>query len=393
MTNKRRNNPDWKFDTRAIHAQQEFDAATGAIIPPIYATSTYANEAPGKHLGFDYARSQNPTRFAYERALADLEGGTAGFAFASGLAATATIFDMLPQGSHVVSVDDLYGGSYRLFERILKPTSGLEVSYVDLTDPKAFAAAIRPNTRMLWIETPTNPLLKLVDMEAVAAIAKKHNIITVCDNTFATPWVHAPIRFGFDMVMHSTTKYINGHSDIIGGAVVVGDNAELRDKMKFLQNAIGAIASPFDCFLTHRGLKTLGIRMERHCSNAMAVAQWLEKHPKIQRVYYPGLASHPQHALAKKQMHGFGGMIAATVKGSLEQTTEFLKRCELFILAQSLGGVESLISQPALMTHASIPADVRHKTGIEDGLVRLSVGIENADDLIADLDAALKAVA
>lgn len=385
----RRQDKKWDFDTRAIHAEQEFDEATGAIIPPIYATSTYASPSPGVHKGFDYARSQNPTRFAYERALANLEGGTAGFAFASGVAATSTLLDLLPRDSHMISVDDLYGGSYRLFERVRKPATGLEVTYADLSDAKTIEKYIRPNTRMIWIETPTNPLLKLVDLQAVVKIAKKHRIITVCDNTFATPWIHAPVEFGFDLVLHSTTKYINGHSDIIGGAVVVGENTELRDRVKFLQNAAGAIASPFDCFLAHRGIKTLGIRMERHCENAAYIAEWLERHPKIKRVYYPGLKSHAQHALAKKQMRKPGGMIAATLKGDGKAAKRFLERCQVFILAQSLGGVESLISQPSLMTHASIPADIRRKTGIEDGLVRLSVGIENVDDLIRDLTQAL----
>lgn len=380
------------FNTRAIHAGQEFDPTTGSIIPPIYATSTYEAESPGVHKGFEYARSQNPTRFAFERMIADLEAGSAGFAFASGLAATSTILDLLPKDSHVISVDDLYSGTYRLFERILKPVSGLDVSYVDLTDPNELEKHIRPNTRMLWVETPTNPLLKLVDLEAVAKLAKKHKLISVCDNTFATPWIHAPIAHGFDIVLHSTTKYINGHSDMIGGMAVVGGNEELQKQMKFLQNAVGAIASPFDCFLAQRGTKTLGLRMQRHCDNALAVAQWLEKHPKIEKVFYPGLASHKQHVLAKKQMRGFGGMISATVKGDLEQTKKFLEACEIFILAQSLGGVESLISQPATMTHASMPADVRRKIGVEDGLVRISVGIEDADDLIRDLEQALRAI-
>lgn len=380
------------FNTRAIHAAQGCDPSTGAIITPIYATSTYEADAPGVHKGFEYARSQNPTRFAFEKLIAELEQGSAGFAFASGLAATSTILDLLPKDSHIISVDDLYSGTYRLFERVLKPAAGLDVSYVEMTDPQAIEKHIRPNTKMIWIETPTNPLLKLVDLEAVARFAKKHGLISVCDNTFATPWIHAPIDYGFDIVLHSTTKYINGHSDIIGGVVVVGDNADLRDRMKFLQNAVGAIASPFDCFLAQRGTKTLGLRMQRHCDNAQAVAQWLATHPKIDKVFYPGLAAHPQHALAKKQMRAFGGMISATVKGDLEQTKKFLMTCELFILAQSLGGVESLISQPATMTHASMPADVRRSIGVEDGLVRISVGIEDADDLILDLDQALRVI-
>lgn len=380
------------FNTRAIHAAQEFDPSTGAIVAPIYATSTYEAEAPGVHSGFEYGRSQNPTRFAFERLMAELEGGSAAFAFASGMAATSAVLSLLPKDSHILCVDDLYSGTYRLFEKVLKQTSGLEVSYVDFANAAELEKQLRPNTRMLWVETPTNPLLKLVDLEMAASFARGHGLISVCDNTFATPWIHAPIGFGFDIALHSTTKYINGHSDIIGGVAVVGENGELRERMKFLQNAIGAIASPFDCFLAQRGAKTLGLRMQRHCDTALAIAGWLEKHPKIEKVYYPGLASHPQQALAKKQMRAYGGMISATIKGDLEQTKRFIKACELFILAQSLGSVESLISQPATMTHASMPADVRRKIGVADGLVRLSVGIEDADDLICDLERALGAV-
>lgn len=380
----------WGFDTRAIHAKQQFDESTCAIIPPIYATSTYAQPSPGQHKGFDYARSQNPTRFAYERLIADLEGGVNAFAFASGLAATATVLDLLPQNSHIIAVDDLYGGTYRLFERIRKPNAGLEVTYIDLSKPETLSDHIRPNTRMLWVETPSNPLLKLVDLEAIAAIARKSKLITVADNTFATPWIQTPITLGFDIALHSSTKYLNGHSDVIGGVAVVGDKTEVRDQMKFLQNAIGAIASPFDCFLAQRGVKTLGLRMQRHCENAQIIAEWLEKHPKVARVMYPGLKNHPQHALAKKQMRGFGGMISAYLKGDAGQTKQFLERVKVFILAQSLGGVESLICQPAIMTHASMPREVRQKIGVEDELIRLSVGIENVDDLIRDLDEALK---
>lgn len=377
------------FDTRAIHAGQEVDASTGAVIVPIYATSTYKQEAPGVHKGFDYGRSHNPTRFAYERVVADLEGGTAGFAFASGLAAASAVLELLDAGSHVVAMNDLYGGTYRLFERVRKRTADLSFSYVDLTDASALDAAILPETKMLWVETPTNPLLKLVDLAALAAIAKKRGILTVADNTFATPWIQRPLELGFDVVLHSATKYLNGHSDIIGGMVVAKDEA-IAEKIGFLQNAVGAIAGPFDSFLAHRGVKTLGLRMQRHCSNALAVATWLEAHPKVERVIYPGLPSHPQHALAKKQMgRGFGGMISVVIKGGVEAASAALTRCKVFTLAESLGGIESLIEHPAIMTHASIPADVRKSIGIEDGLIRLSVGIEDEADLIADLAQAL----
>jgi cystathionine beta-lyase/cystathionine gamma-synthase len=379
----------WKFDTRAIHAGQEPDPTTGAVITPIYATSTFAQQAPGVHKGFDYARSHNPTRFAYERVVADLEEGTGGFAFASGLAAASTVLELLEAGSHVIATDDIYGGTYRLFERVRRHSAQLEFSYVDLTNPKAIAAAIRPNTRMIWVETPTNPLLKLVDLGAVAALARKHNIISVADNTFATPWIQRPLTFGFDVVVHSATKYLNGHSDIIGGMVVAGGNTEIRERLGFLQNAVGAIAGPFDSFLAHRGVKTLGLRMERHSSNALAVATWLEAHPQIAKVLYPGLQSHPQYALAQRQMHTGGGMISAVIKGGVDDASTMLSACRVFTLAESLGGVESLIESPPLMTHASIPAEVRHKTGIDDGLIRLSCGIEDVADLIADLDLAL----
>lgn len=378
-----------RFDTRAIHGGQSVDPTTGAVITPIYATSTYAQKAPGVHQGFEYSRSHNPTRFAYERAVADLEGGSAGFAFASGMAASSTILELIPSGSHVVAMNDLYGGTYRLFERVRRASAGLDFTFVDLTKPESLKSAIKKNTRMVWVETPSNPLLKLVDLEAVAAIARKHKLISVADNTFATPWIQRPIELGFDIAMHSATKYINGHSDMVGGIAVAGSNKELRERLGFLQNAVGAVAGPFDSFLAHRGVKTLGLRMERHCANALAVARWLEKHPKIERVIYPGLKSHPQHALAKKQMRAGGGMISATVKGGVKAATAMLARCEIFTLAESLGGIESLIEHPAIMTHASIPAEVRRKIGIADGLIRLSVGIEDAGDLIGDLDAAL----
>ena len=377
------------FATRCIHAGQEPDPTTGAVMMPIYATSTYVQQSPGVNKGYDYARTKNPTRMAFERCIADLEGGSAGFAFASGLAAISTTLECLDHGSHVISVDDLYGGSRRLFERVRKRSMGLEVSYLDLADLGAIEAAIRPNTRLIWVETPTNPLLKLVDLESVAAIARGRGIWAAADNTFASPYVQRPLEHGFDLVVHSTTKYLNGHSDMVGGVAIVADNAYLAERLKFLQNAVGAIQGPFDSFLALRGLKTLALRMERHCASGLKIAAWLERHPKVRRVFYPGLASHPQHALAKKQMRAFGGMISAELNGTLDDARRFLERCQLFALAESLGVVESLIEHPALMTHGSVPADVRAALGISDTLVRLSVGIEDPDDLIADLDAAL----
>jgi cystathionine beta-lyase/cystathionine gamma-synthase len=377
------------FATRCIHAGQEPDPTTGAVMMPIYATSTYVQQSPGVNKGYDYARTKNPTRMAFERCIADLEGGSAGFAFASGLAAISTTLECLDHGSHVISVDDLYGGSRRLFERVRKRSMGLEVSYLDLADLGAIEAAIRPNTRLIWVETPTNPLLKLVDLERVAAIARRRGIWAAADNTFASPYVQRPLEHGFDLVVHSTTKYLNGHSDMVGGVAIVADNVDLAERLKFLQNAVGAIQGPFDSFLALRGLKTLALRMERHCASGLKIAAWLERHSKVRRVFYPGLASHPQHALAKKQMRAFGGMISAELDGTLDDARRFLERCQLFALAESLGGVESLIEHPALMTHGSVPADVRAALGISDTLVRLSVGIEDPDDLIADLDAAL----
>jgi cystathionine beta-lyase/cystathionine gamma-synthase len=377
------------FATRCVHAGQAPDPATGAVMMPIYTTSTYVQQSPGVHKGYDYARTKNPTRMAFERCIADLEGGTAAFAFASGLAAISTTLECLDAGSHVVAVDDLYGGSRRLFERVRRRSAGLHFTYLDLTDPAALEHAIRPTTRLIWIESPTNPLLKLVDLEAVAALAKARGIWAAADNTFASPWVQRPLEAGFDLVIHSTTKYLNGHSDMVGGVAVVGDNETLRERLTFLQNAVGAIQGPFDSFLALRGLKTLALRMARHCGSALAVAQWLERHPKVRRVWYPGLASHPQHALAQRQMHAFGGMISAELDGSRDDAVRFLERCRLFALAESLGGVESLVEHPALMTHASVAPDVRAALGISDTLVRLSVGIEDADDLIADLEQAL----
>lgn len=380
------------FATRCVHAGQAPDPTTGAVMMPIYATSTFVQQSPGVHKGYEYARSQNPTRMAFERCIADLEGGAQGYAFASGLAAIATILESLGQGAHIVATDDLYGGTRRLFERVRKQSAGIEATYVDLTDAKALESAIRPNTKLIWIETPTNPLLKLIDLRAIADIARKRKIMTVADNTFASPYIQRPIEFGFDIVMHSTTKYLNGHSDMVGGVAVVGDNKELREKIAFLHNAVGAIQGPFDSFLALRGLKTLALRMERHSSSAHKIAQWLEKHPKVSRVFYPGLESHPQYALAKSQMRAFGGMISAELKTDVAGSRAFLERCEVFALAESLGGVESLIEHPAIMTHGSVPADVRATLGIGDSLVRLSVGIEDPDDLMADLDSAFQAV-
>ncbi|QRM28050.1 cystathionine gamma-synthase [Microvirga sp. VF16] len=377
------------FATRCIHAGQSPDPTTGAVMMPIYATSTFAQESPGVHKGFEYARSQNPTRMAFERCIADLEGGSAAFAFSSGLAASATVLDMLEQGSHVVASDDLYGGTRRLFERVRKKSAGLEITYVDLGNPDAVKAALRPNTKLVWVETPTNPLLKLADLEAIAAATRGHGTWLVADNTFASPYVQRPLEFGFDIVLHSTTKYLNGHSDMVGGVVIVDQNQEVREKIAFLQNAVGSVSGPFDSFLALRGLKTLSLRMERHCTSALKIAQFLESHPGVDGVIYPGLASHPQHELAKRQMRGFGGIITARIKGGLDGATRFLERCQLFTLAESLGGVESLIEHPGIMTHASVPPDVRAELGIDDGLVRLSVGIEDADDLIQDLRSAL----
>jgi len=380
-----------KFETKVIHAGQEPDPRTGAVMTPIYATSTYAQSSPGEHKGYDYARTRNPTRDALEACLAALEGGRAGFAFASGMAATGTVLELLDSGAHVVAMHDLYGGSYRILERVRKRSANITASFVDLTSVEEFEQAIRPETRMVWVETPTNPLLKIVDLEAVAAIARKRNLISVCDNTFASPWIQRPLEMGFDIVVHSTTKYLNGHSDVIGGAAVVRENPQISDRLSFLQNAVGAVPSPFDAFLTLRGIKTLALRMERHCGNAMHIAAWLEKHPKIERVIYPGLASHPQHLLANRQMQArYGGMVTAVLKGGLPAAKRFLERCSLFTLAESLGGVESLIEHPAIMTHASLPEEVRAGLGIDAGLVRLSVGIEAVDDLIAELKHALE---
>jgi cystathionine gamma-lyase len=377
------------FATRAIHGGQSPDPATGAVMPPIYATSTYAQSSPGVHKGYEYSRTQNPTRMAFERCIADLEGGGRGFAFASGMAATATLLELVDSGSHVVAMDDLYGGSFRLFERVRRRSAGLDFSFVDLSNPDAAAAAIGPKTRMIWIETPTNPLLKLVDVAAVAAAARGRGVLVVVDNTFATPWTQRPLELGADIVMHSTTKFLNGHSDMVGGVAVVGD-AELGERLAYLQNAIGAIGGPFDSFLALRGLKTLPLRMRQSSESALAIAARLERHPAVERVLYPGLPSHPQHALAKRQMAAGGsGVVTFFLKGGLDAARRFLERLEVFTLAESLGGVESLVDHPAIMTHASVPAEARAKLGISDSLVRLSVGIEDVEDLIADLESAL----
>ncbi|HHT9806377.1 TPA: trans-sulfuration enzyme family protein [Legionella pneumophila] len=377
------------FDTRAIRAGQEPCQSTGAVMTPIYATSTYKQIAPGEHLGYEYSRTQNPTRKAYEDCIASLESGQKGFAFASGMAAINTVIDLLDSGDHVVAMDDLYGGTFRLFDKVKTRTSNLSFSFIDMSVPENIEAAITPKTKLLWLETPSNPMLKLANLRKIAAIAKKYNLITVADNTFATPWIQRPLELGFDIVLHSATKYLNGHSDVISGVVVVGDNPALSDKIAFLQNSCGAVAGPFDSFLVLRSLKTLSVRMQRHCENANHLANWLSSHPKIEKVIYPGLKSHPQYSLAKEQMKDFGGMISLVLKGSLEDAKRFLARCELFTLAESLGGVESLIEHPAIMTHASIPVEQRKALGIEDGFIRLSVGIEHIDDLRADLEHAL----
>ncbi|MGE7138652.1 trans-sulfuration enzyme family protein [Luteibacter sp. NPDC031894] len=374
--------------TRAIHAGQSPDPSTGAIMTPIYATSTYVQASPGKHQGYEYSRTQNPTRMAYEACVASLEGGVAGFAFASGLAAASTTLELLDAGSHVIAMNDLYGGTYRLFERVRRRTAGLEFDFIDLNDPAALKAALKPNTRMIWAETPTNPMLQLVDLAKVSAFAKKHGLILVVDNTFCSPMLQRPIEYGADLVLHSATKYLNGHSDIVGG-IVVAANEALAEQMGFLQNSIGAVAGPFDAFLAMRGLKTLHLRMRQHCESALALAAWLEKHKAVERVIYPGLRSHPQHALARKQMDGFGGIISVEVKGGKARAKRVLERCELFALAESLGGVESLIEHPGIMTHASIPPATRKRLGISDGLIRLSVGVEDLADLRNELESVL----
>jgi cystathionine gamma-lyase len=381
--------------TRVIHAGQAPDPSTGAVMPPIYATSTYVQESPGVHKGLDYGRSHNPTRWALERCVADLEGGARAFAFASGLAAISTVLELLEHGSHIVAGDDMYGGTYRLFERVRRRSAGHDFTYVDLSDPDALRAALRPETRMVWVESPTNPMLKLADLRAIGALCRERGIISVCDNTFASPIVQRPLEAGIDIVVHSTTKFMNGHSDVIGGIAVVGGEphqAAWAEQLGFLQNSVGAIQGPFDSFLVLRGIKTLALRLERHCANALELAQWLEREPKVAKVFYPGLESHPQHALARRQMNGFGGIISIELKTDLAGARRFLERCEVFTLAESLGGVESLIEHPALMTHATIPPAQRAQLGISDGLIRLSVGVEHVDDLRRDLENALAAI-
>jgi cysteine-S-conjugate beta-lyase len=377
------------INTRVIHAGQSFDPTTGAVMTPIYATSTYRQESPGKHTGYEYSRTRNPTREAYEKCIADLESGTQGFAFASGMAAIATVLELLKPGDHIIAVEDLYGGSYRLLERVRKRSAGLITSFVNFSDLSSVKKHIRPETKMIWVETPTNPMLKIVNLFEISKIGKQHQIITVVDNTFATPILQRPLEIGFDIVVHSATKYINGHSDMVGGIAVVGEHAGLAEQLAFLQNSVGAIAGPFDSFLALRGVKTLALRMKQHCESALELAHWLEAHPKVAKVYYPGLQSHPGHTLAKQQMSGFGGMISIELKCDLSGTVKALERCELFTLAESLGGVESLIEHPAIMTHASIPKEQREHLGIKDGLIRLSVGIEHTEDLKRDLEQAL----
>ena len=377
------------FGTRVIHAGQSPDPSTGAVMPPIYATSTYAQASPGKHQGYEYSRSQNPTRMAYERCVADLESGIQGFAFASGMAATATILELIESGSHVVAMDDLYGGTFRLFEQVRRQSAGLDFSFVDIADADSLEQAIRPDTKMIWIETPTNPMLKLVDLDMVAEVGRQRGILTIADNTFATPYVQRPLENGFDIVMHSATKYLNGHSDMVGGVAVVR-NKELAEQMAFLHNSIGSIAGPFDSFLALRGLKTLALRMQRHGENGQRIAEYLQTHKKVEHVIYPGLDTHPQRDLARRQMHSFTGMVSLVVKGSLGDASRFLERLETFTLAESLGGVESLANHPAIMTHASVPEGKRRQLGISESLVRLSAGIEDCDDLIADIENALR---
>jgi cystathionine gamma-lyase len=378
------------FSTRTVHAGQAPDPSTGAIMPPIYATSTYVQESPGRHLGYEYSRTHNPTRMAFERCVADLEGGTHGFAFASGMAAISTVLELLDAGSHVVAMDDLYGGTGRLFGQVRTRSAGLRFTYADLSDPAALEAALLPDTRMVWVETPSNPLLKLVDLEATARILAGRDLLLVVDNTFATPWSQRPLEYGAHIVLHSATKYLNGHSDMVGGVAVVGDEA-LAGRMAFLQNSVGSVLGPFDSFLALRGLKTLALRMERHTRNAAIIAAWLEGHPAVERVVYPGLESHPQHGLALRQMGG-GGIVSFFVKGGLDAARQVLERCRIFALAESLGGVESLIDHPGIMTHASVPAERRQALGITDNLIRLSVGVEDPADLQADLDQALSRI-
>jgi cystathionine gamma-lyase len=376
-----------RFETLAIHAGQHPDPTTGAVMTPVYLTSTYAQQGPGEHKGFEYSRTRNPTRDALQGCLAALEGGKHALAFASGLAATDAVLHLCNAGDHVILGDDLYGGTFRIADKVFKRL-GLELTFVDMTYPDRIEAAIRSSTKLLWTETPTNPMLKIIDLAAVAQICRKREIVSVCDNTFATPFFQRPLDLGFDVVAHSMTKYLNGHSDVVAGALVTSRD-DLHERLAFLQNAVGAVPGPLDCFLVLRGLKTLHVRMERHEANARAIAEALRRHPKVERVTWPGLPEHPQHALAKQQMRGFGGMLTFVIKGGLPAARTFLRSVQIFACAESLGGVESLIEHPAIMTHASVPAETRKLLGIEDGFIRLSVGIENAQDLIDDLDQAL----
>jgi cystathionine gamma-lyase len=380
---------DLGFSTRAIHAGQKPDPATGAVMTPIFATSTYKQSSPGVHTGYEYSRTQNPTRHAFERCIADLESGTTAYAFASGLAASGTVLELLEAGSHIVAVDDMYGGSWRLFERVRKSSMGLRVSYADPNVAGSIEAAIQKDTRMIWVETPSNPLLKITNLTKVAKLGKERGAITVVDNTFASPWLQRPLELGIDLVVHSVTKYISGHSDMVGGIVVTRDRNDLAERLEFMQNAIGSILDPFSCFLALRGVKTLPLRMQQHCENAMALAQWLQQHPKVARTVFPGLAEHPQHLLARDQMKSFGAMISVYLQTDMEGVRRALEACELFTLAESLGGVESLVGHPVTMSHGTLPVELRQKLGITDNLVRLSVGIENVEDLIADLEHAL----
>ena len=380
------------FETKAIHAGHEPDATTGAIMTPIYTTSTYVQKSPGVHKGFEYSRTHNPTRKVMEACIAELESGGEGFAFASGMSAIATVLEVLNTGDHVIAMDDLYGGTYRLFENVRKRSAGLDFSFCDLSDSRQLERALTNSTKMIWVESPTNPLLKLADFRAITAFSKRNNLISVCDNTFCSPVIQRPLEYGFDIVVHSATKYLNGHSDMIGGVAVCSSNrVDLAEQIRYLSNSTGSIMSPFDSFLVTRSLKTLSLRMGRHCQNAQRIAEFLESHPAIEKVLYPGLKSHPQHDLASNQMTGYGGMISIVVKGGLGRAIRFTENTELFALAESLGGVESLVEHPALMTHASVPEEIREKIGIVDGLVRLSVGIETVDDLLIDLEAALGA--
>jgi len=390
MTHSRSSNHD-KLATRVIHAGQAPDPSTGAIMTPIYTTSTYVQKSPGDHLGYEYSRTHNPTRKAWEACIADLEGGVAGFAFASGMAAADALMHLLSPGDHVLATNDLYGGSWRLFERVRRGSSGLDFTFADLGDPEVAASGFRDNTRMIWVETPTNPMLNLVDIARMAELARAHDCLLVVDNTFATPMLQRPIALGADIVLHSVTKYLNGHSDMVGGALVAAD-PELAERIGFIQNSSGGVQGPFDSFLVMRGVKTLALRMKAHCENAGRIAEWLTGQGKVRKVIYPGLDSHPQKDLAERQMSGFGGMVSFDLEGDLAAARRFLENTRLFALAESLGGVESLVNHPAIMTHATVPKQQREALGITDTLIRLSVGIEDIDDLIGDLDHALKAV-